>query len=319
MKVKKLIYEYDWYLKQTAGVSENTRRQYLRYTNHFVIEGLKNTIEDKLCNIKPEDLIQYVINQKKHHNMPVLKSMVRALRSFLKFLQLRGLCEAKLVKAVPTIAGWKLSSIPDYLTKEQLEGFLASFDKKSAVGRRDYAIALCLARLGLRRKEAAKITLDDIDWRSGNICITLSKSRRFSTFPLPQDVGKAITEYLLNGRPYTESRHVFVCHRLRIGKPLNSSAVGAVICRHFRRQGTNTPPKSAHILRHSLAMDLLQHGVDQIVIALWLGHEKVDTTQIYIHADMKLKEQALSKVEPMGMKLKRFRPDDELLQFLKSL
>ena len=286
MKVKKLIYEYVWYLKQTAGVSESTRRQYLRYTNHFLSEGLKNTIEDKLCNIKPEDLIQYVINQKKHHNMPVLKSMVRALRSFLKFLQLRGLCEAKLVKAVPTIASWKLSGIPDYLTKEQLEEFLASFDKKSAVGRRDYAIALCLARLGLRREEAAKITLDDIDWRSGNICITLSKSRRFSTFPLPQDVGKAITEYLLNGRPYTESRHVFVCHRLHIGKPLNSSAVGAVICRRFKRQGTNTPPKSAHILRHTVATLMVNNGISIKEIADFLGHKSLSSTTIYTKVNL---------------------------------
>ncbi|MHB8279725.1 MAG: site-specific integrase [Candidatus Humimicrobiaceae bacterium] len=286
MKVKKLIYEYDWYLKQTAGVSESTRRQYLRCTNHFLSEGLNNNISDKLCHLKPEDLIQYVIKQKKHHNMPVLKSMVRALRSFLKFLQLRGLCEAKLVKAVPTIAGWKLSGIPDYLTKEQLEEFLASFDKKSAVGRRDYAIALCLARLGLRRKEAAKITLDDIDWRSGNICITLSKSRRFSTFPLPQDVGKAITEYLLNGRPYTESRHVFVCHRLHIGKPLNSSAVGAVICRHFRRQGTNTPPKSAHILRHTVATLMVNNGISIKEIADFLGHKSLSSTAIYTKVNL---------------------------------
>lgn len=174
----------------------------------------------------------------------------------------------------------------DYLTKEQLEGFLASFDKKSAVGRRDYAIALCLARLGLRREEAAKITLDDIDWRSGNICITLSKSRRFSTFPLPQDVGKAITEYLLNGRPYTESRHVFVCHRLHIGKPLNSSAVGAVICRRFKRQGTNTPPKSAHILRHTVATLMVNNGISIKEIADFLGHKSLSSTTIYTKVNL---------------------------------
>lgn len=286
MKVKKLIYEYDWYLKQTAGVSESTRRQYLCYTNHFLSEGLNNTIADKLCHLKPEDLIQYVIKQKKHHNMPVLKSLVRALRSFLKFLQMRGLCDPKLVKAVPSIAAWKLSSIPDYLTKEQLEEFLASFDKKSAVGRRDYAIALCLARLGLRRKEVAQLTLDNIDWRSGNICITLSKSRRFCSFPLPQDVGEAITEYLRNGRPSTEKRHIFVCHLLHKGEPLNSSAVGAIICRQFKRAGMSEPPKGAHILRHTVATHMVNNGISIKEIADFLGHKSLSSTAIYTKVDL---------------------------------
>ncbi|MBM3712635.1 MAG: hypothetical protein FJW56_04260 [Actinobacteria bacterium] len=288
MKFKELICDYEWHLKQTAGVSEDTIRQYLRYTNHFVTEGLKNNTSDTLCHLKPKDLIQYVIAQKNHHNMPVIKSMVSALRSFVKFLQLRGLCDKNLLKAVPTIAGWKLSGIPDYLTKAQLEEFLSSFDKKSAVGRRNYAIALCLARLGLRRKEVANLTLDDIDWRSGNICITSSKSRRFSSFPLPQDVGGAITEYLLNGRPYTESRHVFVCHLLHKGKPLNSNAVGAVIFKQFRRQGTNLPPKSAHILRHTVATHMVNNGISIKEIADFLGHKSLSSTVIYTKVNLSM-------------------------------
>lgn len=182
--------------------------------------------------------------------MPVLKSLITALKSFLRFLQIRGLCGPRLVRAVPSIAAWKLSMIPGYLTKEQLDRFLASFDYKSPTGCRDYAIALCLARLGLRKKEVTLLTLDDIDWRSANICITASKSRRFSSFPLPEDVGKAIVDYLRSGRPSTEKCHVFVCHHLRIGEPLNSSAVGAIVRRRFERAGMNVPSRGAHILRH---------------------------------------------------------------------
>ncbi|MBC8421467.1 MAG: tyrosine-type recombinase/integrase [Actinobacteria bacterium] len=292
MKVEKLIYEYDWYLKQTAGVSENTKRQYLRYVNHFLSEGLNNNNTDKLSRLKPEDLIHYVIEQKKHHSIPVLKCLVKTLRSFLKFLQMRGLCDPKLADAVPSIATWKLSSIPDRLTKEQLEEFLASFNKKSAVGRRNYAIALCLARLGLRSSEVAQLTLDDIDWRSGNICITSSKSRRLFSLPLPGDVGKAITEYLLSGRPSTENRHIFVCHLLHKGKPLSSSAVGIIIRRQFKRVGMSEPPKGAHILRHTVATHMVNNGISIKEIADFLGHRSLDSTVIYAKVNLTMLAEA---------------------------
>jgi len=292
MKVKKLIYEYDWYLKQTAGVSENTKRQYLRYVNHFLSEGLNNNNADKLSRLKPEDLIHYVIEQKKHHSIPVLKALVTALRSFLKFLQMRGLCDPKLADAVPSIATWKLSSIPDRLTKEQLEEFLASFNKKSATGRRNYAIALCLARLGLRSSEVAQLTLDDIDWRSGNICITSSKSRRLFSLPLPKDVGKAITEYLLSGRPSTENRNIFVCHLLNKGEPLSSSAVGAVIRRQFKRAGINTSPKGAHILRHTVATHMVNNGISIKEIADFLGHRSLGSVAIYAKVNLTMLTEA---------------------------
>ena len=292
MKVKKLIYEYDWYLKQTAGVSENTRRLYLYYVNHFLSEGLNNNNADKLSRLKPKDLIHYVIEQKKHHSIPILKALVTALRSFLKFLQMRGLCCPKLADAVPSIATWKLSRIPDRLTKEQLEEFLASFDRNSAVGRRNYAIALCLARLGLRSSEVAQLTLDDIDWRSGNICVTSSKSRRIYSFPLPEDVGKAITEYLRSGRPPTEKRNIFVCHLLHKGKPLSSSAVGVIIGRQFKRAGMSDPPKGAHILRHTVATHMVNSGISIKEIADFLGHRSLDSTVIYAKVNLTMLAEA---------------------------
>jgi integrase len=157
---------------------------------------------------------------------------------------MKGLCEARLVNAVPSLPAWKLSRIPNYLTKEQLDKFLSSFDRKTPTGRRDYAIAFCLARLGLRRKEATYLALDDIDWRSGSLPINSSKSRRFSSLPLPEDVGKAIVDYLRKGRPPTEERRVFVCHRHRIGVPLQSAAIGTIIRRRFKHTGMKVPPEA---------------------------------------------------------------------------
>jgi integrase/recombinase XerD len=163
MHVKKIISEYDTHLRRTIGVAESTRCRYSRYVQHFLRETGTDVFQDKLSYLQPSELIQYVIKQREHHPLPVLKSMITALRSFLRFLQMKGLCEARLVNAVPSFPAWKLSGIPNYLTKEQLRKFLASFDRKSPSGRRDYAIALCLARLGLRRKEVACLTLDDIN------------------------------------------------------------------------------------------------------------------------------------------------------------
>jgi site-specific recombinase XerD len=286
MQVKELISEYDKHLQQAIGVSESTRHQYIHYVQRFLSEKFTDVFQDKPTNLQPSELIQYVIKQREHNNVPVLKSMLTALRSFLRYLQMKGLCEARLVNAVPSFPAWKLSRIPSHLTKEQLRKFLASFDRKSPTGRRDYAIALCLARLGLRRKEVTHIALDDIDWRSGILHITSSKSRRFSSLPLPEDVGKAIVNYLRSGRPPTEERRVFVCHRHRLGAPLQSAAIGTIIRRRFKRTGMKVPSRGTHILRHTVATHMVQQGVSIKEVADFLRHRSLDTTVIYTKVNL---------------------------------
>jgi site-specific recombinase XerD len=286
MQGKELVSEYGKHLQQARGVSESTRHQYIHYVQRFLSETFTDVIPDKLRHLQPGELIQYVIKQREHHNVPVLKSMLTALRSFLRFLQMKGLCGARLVNAVPSLPAWKLSRIPNYLTKEQLRKFLASFDRKTPTGRRDYAIALCLARLGLRRKEVAHLTLDDIDWRSGILRITTSKSRRFSSLPLPENVGKAIVSYLRSGRPPTEERRVFVCHRHRVGAPLQSAAIGTAIRRGFKRTRMKAPSGGPHILRHTVATHMVQQGVSIKEVADFLRHRSLDTTAIYAKVNL---------------------------------
>lgn len=281
MQVKELIREYGKHLQQTIGVSESTRHQYIHYVQRFLSETFTDDFQNKLINLRPSELIQYVIKQREYCNEPVLKSLLTALRSFLRFMQMKGLCGARVVNAVPSLPAWKLSRIPNYLTKEQLDKFLSSFDHKTPTGRRDYAIALCLARLGLRRKEMTHIALDDIDWRSGILRITSSKSRRFSSMPLPEDVGKAIVSYLCNGRPPTEERRVFVCHRHRVGVPLQSTAIGTIIRRRFKRTGMKVPSRGTHILRHTVATHMVQQGVSIKEVSDFLRHRSLDTTVIY--------------------------------------
>lgn len=295
MQLKELINEYGQHLQRARGVSESTRHQYIHYVKRFLNETFTDVFPEKLRHLQPSDLIEYVIKQKEHYHEPVLKSMLTALRSFLKFLQMKGLCGARLVKAVPSLPAWKLSRIPKHLTKEQLRRFLASFDRKRPTGCRDYAIALCLARLGLRAKEVAHLTLDDIDWRSGTLRITSSKSRHFSSLPLPEDVGKAIVSYLRNGRPLTEERHLFVCHRLRIGQPLQSDVIRNIIRMRFKQTGMKVSSGGTHILRHTVATHMVQQGVSIKEVADFLRHRSLDTTTIYtkVHLPM-LRKVALS-------------------------
>lgn len=286
MQVKELINEYGQHLRQARGVSQSTRHQYIHYVQHFLSETFTDIFPDRLRHLQPSELIQYVIKQKEHHHEPVLKSMLTALRSFLRYLEMKGLCEARLVNAVPSLPAWKLSRIPSYLTKEQLRKFLASFDRKTPTGRRDYAIALCLARLGLRAKEVTHLALDDIDWRSGTLRITSSKSRRFSSLPLPKDVGKAIVSYLRNGRPLTEERYLFVCHRLRTGQPLQSDVIRNIIRRRFKHTGMKVPSGGTHILRHTVATHMVQQGVSIKEVADFLRHRSLDTTTTYTKVNL---------------------------------
>ncbi|MFQ6094028.1 MAG: site-specific integrase [bacterium] len=286
MQLKELINEYGKHLRQVRGVSRSTRHQYIHYVQRFLSETSTDVFPNKLHHLQPCDLIQYVIKQKEHHHEPVLKSMLTALRSFLKFLQMKGLCEARLIKAIPSLPAWKLSRIPNSLTKEQLRNFLASFDRKTPTGRRDYAMALCLARLGLRAKEVTQLALDDIDWRSGTVRITSSKSRRFSSLPLPEDVGKAIVSYLRNGRPLTEERHIFVCHHLHIGQPLQSDVLRNIIRRRFKQTGMKISSGGTHILRHTVATHMVQKGVSLKEVADFLRHRSLDTTAIYTKVNL---------------------------------
>lgn len=286
MQVRELIDEYGEHLQQARGASESTRHQYIHYVQLFLNETFSDVFPDKLRHLQPRELIQYVMKQKEHHHEPVLKSMLTALRSFLKFLQMKGLCEARLVKAIPSLPAWKLSRIPNSLTKEQLRNFLASFDRKTPTGRRDYAMALCLARLGLRAKEVTQLALDDIDWRSGTVRITSSKSRRSSSLPLPEDVGKAIVSYLRNGRPPTEERHLFVCHHLHIGQPLQSDVLRNIIRRRFKQTGMRVSSGGTHILRHTVATHMVQQGVSIKEVADFLRHRSLDTTTIYTKVNL---------------------------------
>ncbi len=208
----------------------------------------------------------------------------------------------------------------EYLTAEEIEALLVAPDRTTWLGRRDRALLLVEIQTGLRVSELIGLHRDDIVLGTGAHLRCQGKGRKQRCTPLRQEVVEVLTQWLRE-IPNDPAAPVFPSSR---DGPLSRDAVERLIACHQRTAEGHCPSLkrkkvTPHVLRHTAAMQLLQHGVDRSVIALWLGHESVETTQMYLHADLRLKEEALSKVTPLEVKVGRFRPDDELLAFLERL
>jgi integrase/recombinase XerD len=209
-----------------------------------------------------------------------------AVRSFLRYRQFLGIGDVRAVAAVPRAAQWRLARLPRVLTETELAAFLAAFDRTTAIGRRGYAIALCFTALGLRVGEAARLTLDDIDWRAGLVTLAPGKTRRASQLPLPATVAAALADYLRHGRPVTPSRVLFVHHRAPCGQPLGPSGVRVAVRYAYARAGLGTRFTGTHVLRHTAATRMLRAGVPLKEIADVLRHRSLDTSTIYTKVDL---------------------------------
>jgi integrase/recombinase XerD len=186
-----------------------------------------------------------------------------------------------LVQAVPSVAGWRLSSLPHALEPEQVAGLLDSCDRTTAVGRRDFAILLLLSRLGLRACEVAVMSLDDIDWRAGEL-IVHGKGAQTDRLPLPRDAGQALVEHLLGRDADARHREVFLRTFAPHG-PVSAKAVGAVLRDACDRAGIARV--GTHRLRHTVATELLAAGAPLTEIAPVLRHTNLSSTAIYAKVD----------------------------------
>ena len=211
--------------------------------------------------------------------------MTTALRSFLQYARYRGDLKMDLAAAVPTVANWAMASIPRFLSPDRIELVLAHCNRQTAVGRRDYAILLLLARLGLRGGEVVALTLDDIDWEAGYISIC-GKGGQRTTLPLPVDVGEAIAAYLKNSRPSSANRHLFLRARAPAVGFRGPVAISSLVMHALRRAGIDAPHKGAHLFRHSLATGMLGQGASLAEIGELLRHRSPETTTIYAKVDL---------------------------------
>jgi integrase/recombinase XerD len=270
---------YVEYLREERALADATVHNYVLFARSFLKTSFGSGPVN-LSTICARDVIRFVQCQVRRLHLKRAKIMTTALRSFLRYARYTGDVTLDLAGAVPTVANWSMASIPRAIAPDQVRQLLASIDRHTAKGQRDYAILLLLARLGVRAGEVVSLELDDIDWRKGQLRIRCKGGRR-SELPLPTDVGKAIAAYLRRGRPTSASRRVF----LRVRAPnrgfQNSIAVCSLVEDALERAGINAPTRGAHQFRHRLATDMLRHDVSLAEIGDVLGHRHFDTTRIY--------------------------------------
>ena len=197
--VEELLGSYHDYLVGERGLTAGTARGYVDSVRPFVAGRAHGDVLD-LAGIAAADVTGFVLSACPGRAVGSAKLIVCALRSLLRWLHLTGRVPTSLAGAVPSVAGWRLSSLPKGLEPGELRRLLAGCDRRTGTGRRDYAILLVLARLGLRAGEVARLGLDDIDWRGGELTIR-GKGNRAERLPLPAEVGKAVADYLRRGRP----------------------------------------------------------------------------------------------------------------------
>jgi site-specific recombinase XerD len=275
------VSEYEAYLSEVVGLAEATKiahRQYLTRFLQYVFPNQK--IEDPILTAAT---VQSFIATELRHLKPASKQrVIGIIRSYIRYLQFKGTKLDSGLLALPLHAPvWKLSRVPKTFEKEDIDNILSSYDLNSPAGIRDYTIALCFTELGLRASEVASIALDDFNWHEGKILIKKTKTRMERELPLPKKVGQAIVQYLQNARPATSKRTLFVRFSHHCGDAMGREQIRGTIRRAYARVGISPAITGTHILRHSKAKSMYEHGSSLKMIADILGHQSIDTTVIY--------------------------------------
>jgi len=275
---QRLLARYEAYLVDQRGLVGPVVSMYLRSAALFVADcpGLAAGVV-----IGTAEVTRFCTRELPARSPSVAANLAAGLRSFLRFLHLEGIVGTPLGQAVPAVANRKGTGLPRGLAPGTVAHLLASCDRRTRLGRRDFAILLLLARLGLRAGEIAVLSLEDIDWRAGEIVVH-GKAGRHDRLPLPEDVGSAIVRYLRGGRPRTEVRTVFVRAIAPI-VALTPPGITWVVYSACDRAGL--PKVGAHRLRHTLACDLLRSGGSLVEAGQILRHDLVATTAIYAKVD----------------------------------
>ena len=223
--VSDLLAEFGWWLDRQRGLAAVTVHNYCWNAGQF-LATLPQPAQVSVSLLDAGSVTAFMVEFCRDRNVNSAKSMARSVRSFLRFAHATGLTSAGLQGAVPPSSGWHLASLPRSVPAADLERLLAvaARSRFTATGRRDYAILLLLARLGLRRGEVASLRLDDIDWRAGEVTVA-GKGSRVERLPLTAEPGEAIVAWLTDGRPACETRSVFTTLRPP-GRPLSPGAVG---------------------------------------------------------------------------------------------
>lgn len=274
-----LLASFARYLLTERGLAAGTVRGYVRHARRFV-GGLSPS--GGLAGLTAAEVTGAVLRESAAVSVSATQFFVAGLRSFLRYCFIEGLVEADLSQAALPVTGRRRSSLPRGISKAEARALLGCCDRRSALGRRDYAVIITLLRLGLRASELAGLRLDDIDWRAGELVVR-GKAAREDRLPLPVDVGEAIAAYLQRGRPASDRREVF----LRARAPFLQIAprtVSSTVRRACRRAGV--AEVGSHRLRHTVGCEMVSAHVPLVQIARVLRHQSLQSTAIYARVDL---------------------------------
>lgn len=277
-------HEYEVYLREVRALATATIINYVPFVRDFLRHCFGAKPVELSC-LSASDVLRFVRQQAPRLHRKRAKLMTTALRSFLRYARYCGEFDVDLAAAVPVVPNWSMTTIPRAIAPDQVRQLLASIDRRSRTGRRDYAIVLLLARLGLRSGEVASLTLDDVDWEAGQLTVHGKRGRR-NELPLPAEVGEAIAAYLQDGRPHSASRSVFLRATAPVRGFRGASSIGSIVRHSLQRGGVDAPSMGAHQFRHGLATEMLRQGASLGEIGDVLGHRHLQTTSIYTKVDI---------------------------------
>jgi integrase len=274
-----VLASFERYLLTERALATGTVRGYVSHARQF-LGGLPGGGE--LAGVTPADVTGAVLRESVAVSVSATQFFVAGLRSFLRFCFLVGLVPADLSQAALPATGRRRSLLPRGINKADAQALLVSCDRRTAVGRRDYAVIITLVRLGLRAGEVAALRLDDIDWRAGELVVR-GKGARVDQLPLPADVGEAIAGYLQRGRPASHRRELFLRARAPF-EPIAARTVSSTVRRACRRAGI--AEVGSHRLRHTVACEMVYAQVPLVQIAQVLRHHSMQSTAIYARVDV---------------------------------
>jgi site-specific recombinase XerD len=278
-----ILNRYEKHLRSERGLTTSTVINYQPVIRKFLVERFGDG-PFLFREVKASDISAFILRHAHTMSPKRAQGMTTAFRSFFRFLFGNGELQADLATSVPTVADWRLSTVPKYLSPEDVDRVLGAYDRETSTGRRNYAILLLLARLGLRAGEVVGLKLDDIDWRGGEI-IVRGKGLFHDRLPLPPDVGEALASYLRVDRPACQTRRVFICMRAPRRGFAGPSTLTTIVRRALDRADLHPAFKGAHLFRHSLATSMLRSGATMSEIGEVLRHRIPNTTEIYAKVD----------------------------------
>ena len=280
-----IVDRYERFLFGERGASLNTVLAYLSTVRSFLGDRFESRPAE-LGSLGLQDINGFILHSCQNHSPATTRVHVAALRSFTGYLYRSGIMATDIADGIAGVRTWRLSSLPKGLELDQVEAVLASCDRSTVTGRRDYGVLLLLALLGLRACEVVRLTLDDIDWGNAEIAVVGKGSRR-DVLPLPHEVGEALVAYLQAGRPTCATRRMFVGRYAPVHGFQSSAAVGHIVRRALARAGIERPGRgAAHLLRHSLATSMLRNGASLEEIGQIPRHQSPDSTRIYAKVDL---------------------------------